>query len=54
MAITYAIPKHSRIIDGGGEIILPNAVLSGFVNLAVPTEADLVTESSIQKYPIGS
>jgi len=40
--------------NNGGTIYLPEWCLDSLANLHVPTEADIVTESAVQKYPIGT
>lgn len=40
--------------NAGGTIVLPDWVLDDKLELKVPTEQDLVTESSSQKYPLGT
>ena len=53
MAIAYQKVVH-KLMNREGEIFLPSHCLEGLVNLEVPSEADLFTESSIQKYPIAT
>ncbi len=44
----------NRVNNNDGYVLLPNWVKDSLNNLVVPTEADLVTESVSQKYPLGA
>jgi len=45
---------NARIESNTAQLFLPEWIMPEFVNVEIPTEADLVTESSGQKYPLGS
>lgn len=51
MSIDIVRANHSLFNAG---LVLPEWVLPEFSNLVIPTEADLVSESSLQQYPIGT
>jgi len=48
------VKSRSSVINNGGFVLLPEWVLDSLNNIEVPSEADLVTQSVTQRYPLGA
>ena len=56
MTIATEVNRIGGPIARGGvaDLILPEYVMPSLMNTSIPTEADLVTQSEIQRYPLGT
>ena len=51
--MTVEIIRANESLFNAG-LVLPQWILKDYINLTIPSEADLVAESAVQRYPIGT